>query len=199
MYQSLYRKYRPKSFEEVVGQTVIIKTLQNSVKNNKLSHAYLFTGPRGTVTKNFRHIKAEIITKDNEIEIHTYMSTYKQSAILYTIASHIKNMIKGVTVGFRYKMHTVKKHFPIEVAIVDGAVEIGRFLGERNVKVIKLLPGVTCKKNEKDGDELWFDGIDIDNVSLTCSHVFQSCTVHDKDRRKFLDGIYVSEKTTIEK
>ena len=42
-------------------------------------------------------------------------------------------------------------------------------------------------------------GIDIDKVSLTCAHVFQSCTVHDKDRRKFLDGIYVSEKTTIEK
>jgi large subunit ribosomal protein L9e len=181
----------------------LIKTekiqIPTGVKVSVKSRVVTVTGPRGTVTKNFRHIKAEIITKDNEIEIHTYMSTYKQSAILYTIASHIKNMIKGVTVGFRYKMHTVKKHFPIEVAIVDGAVEIGRFLGERNVKVIKLLPGVTCKKNEKDGDELWFDGIDIDNVSLTCSHVFQSCTVHDKDRRKFLDGIYVSEKTTIEK
>ena len=42
------------------------------------------------------------------------MTTYKQSAILFTIAKHIKNMIKGVTLGFRYKMHTVKKHFPIE-------------------------------------------------------------------------------------
>ena len=156
-------------------------------------------GPKGTVTKNFRHIKAEIDIKENEILIHTYMTTYKQSAILYTIASHIKNMIKGVTVGFRYKMHTVKKHFPIEVAIQDGKVEIGRFLGERSVKVVPLLDGVTCKKNEKDNDELWFDGIDIDKVSLTCAHVFQSCTVHDKDRRKFLDGIYVSEKTTIEK
>ena len=47
-YQVLYRKYRPASFEEVVGQDYIVKTLQNVIKTNKLSHAYLFCGPRGT-------------------------------------------------------------------------------------------------------------------------------------------------------
>ena len=47
-YQTLYRKYRPKTFELVYGQDVIVKTLKNVIKNNKLSHAYLFTGPRGT-------------------------------------------------------------------------------------------------------------------------------------------------------
>ena len=47
-YQTLYRKYRPNSFELVYGQDVIVKTLKNIIKNNKLSHAYLFTGPRGT-------------------------------------------------------------------------------------------------------------------------------------------------------
>lgn len=47
-YQTLYRKYRPKSFEFIFGQDTIVKTLKNVVKNNKLSHAYLFTGPRGT-------------------------------------------------------------------------------------------------------------------------------------------------------
>ena len=65
MYQSLYRKYRPKSFEEVVGQTVIIKTLQNSVKNNKLSHAYLFTGPRGTGKTSIAKILAKTINCEN--------------------------------------------------------------------------------------------------------------------------------------
>ncbi len=48
MYQALYRKYRPKDFDSVVGQNPIIKTLQNSIKNNTFSHAYLFYGPRGT-------------------------------------------------------------------------------------------------------------------------------------------------------
>lgn len=155
-------------------------------------------GPRGKVTKNFKHIKADITKEGNQIHINLYLTTYKQSAILFTLATHIKNMIKGVTKGFRYKMHTVKKHFPIEVAIKNGNVEIGRFLGGRDIKVIKLLEGVTCKKNEKNQDELWFEGNDVDKVALTCAHVYQSCYVKDKDRRKFLDGIYVSERGTIE-
>jgi len=180
-------------------QKTEIIDIPSGVKVTAKSRVVTVKGPRGELTKQFKHVKIEIEVKDNKIHVHTYMTTYKQSAILYTIASHIKNMIKGVTVGFRYKMHTVKKHFPIEVAIKDGAVEIGRFLGERNVKTVKLLEGVTAKKNEKDQDEIWFDGIDIDKVALTCAHVFQSCFAKDKDRRKFLDGIYVSEKETIDK
>ena len=47
-YVSLYRKYRPKKFSDVIGQDVIVKILQNAIKSNKISHAYLFSGPRGT-------------------------------------------------------------------------------------------------------------------------------------------------------
>ena len=48
MYQALYRKYRPKDFDSVVGQNPIIKTLKNSIKNHNFSHAYMFFGSRGT-------------------------------------------------------------------------------------------------------------------------------------------------------
>jgi len=48
MYQALYRKYRPIDFDSVVGQSVIVKTLKNSIANNSFSHAYMFFGPRGT-------------------------------------------------------------------------------------------------------------------------------------------------------
>ncbi|BDU50970.1 DNA polymerase III subunit gamma/tau [Haliovirga abyssi] len=48
MYLTLYRKYRPKKFEEVYGEDVIVRTIRNSLKENRISHAYLFTGPRGT-------------------------------------------------------------------------------------------------------------------------------------------------------
>ena len=61
MYQALYRKYRPKTFEDVVGQKVIIKTLTNSILNNKISHAYLFTGPRGTGKTSIAKILAKIV------------------------------------------------------------------------------------------------------------------------------------------
>lgn len=47
-YKALYRKYRSTTFDEIVGQRPIIKTLQNALNANKISHAYLFSGPRGT-------------------------------------------------------------------------------------------------------------------------------------------------------
>ncbi len=47
-YKALYRTYRPKTFEEVAGQKHIVKTLKNALANNKIAHAYLFAGPRGT-------------------------------------------------------------------------------------------------------------------------------------------------------
>lgn len=47
-YKALYLKYRPQSFEEVAGQSVIVRTLKNALANDKLAHAYLFAGPRGT-------------------------------------------------------------------------------------------------------------------------------------------------------
>lgn len=125
------------------------------------------------------------------------MSSYKHSALVATCATHINNMITGVTKGYRYKMHLVKKHFPIEVAINGDVLEIGRFLGGRHLRIVKMLDGVSCKKNDKNPEELWFDGIDIEKVSLTCALVNQSCYCNDKDQRKFLDGIYVNEKTHI--
>lgn len=47
-YQALYRVFRPQSFQDVVGQEHVTKTLKNAIVQNKTSHAYLFSGPRGT-------------------------------------------------------------------------------------------------------------------------------------------------------
>ena len=48
MAEALYRKYRPQIFEDVVGQEHIERTIKNAIEQDKVSHAYLFTGPRGT-------------------------------------------------------------------------------------------------------------------------------------------------------
>lgn len=61
MYQALYRKYRPQNLNEVVGQEIVIKTLKNAIENNKISHAYLFTGPRGTGKTSIAKILARTV------------------------------------------------------------------------------------------------------------------------------------------
>ena len=65
MYQALYRKYRPQKFDDVVGQNVVVKTLCNAIKNNKISHAYLFAGPRGTGKTSIAKIFAKTVNCEN--------------------------------------------------------------------------------------------------------------------------------------
>ena len=61
MSETLYRKYRPKNFSEIIGQKHIVQTLSNAIKNNRVAHAYLFTGPRGTGKTSIARIFAKTI------------------------------------------------------------------------------------------------------------------------------------------
>ena len=65
-YQALYRKYRPTNFDEVVGQTQIIQTLKNAIVQNRIAHAYLFCGPRGTGKTSIAKIFAKMLNCKDE-------------------------------------------------------------------------------------------------------------------------------------
>ena len=65
-YRALYRAYRPQSFETVAGQKHVTQTLKNAIKENKISHAYLFCGPRGTGKTSIAKILAKAINCNSE-------------------------------------------------------------------------------------------------------------------------------------
>jgi large subunit ribosomal protein L9e len=118
-----------------------------------------------------------------------------------TICAHIQNMFIGVTKGFKYKMRFCYAHFPINVAGTSAAgkdtVEIRNFLGEKQVRRIELLEGVKYFRTPDVKDQIEISGIDLAKVSLCCARIQQSTLVKNKDIRKFLDGIYVSERGNI--
>jgi len=107
-------------------------------------------------------------------------------------------MMTGVTTGFQYNMRLVYAHFPINTAINEDKtkLEIRNFLGEKVVRKVNLLEGVTIIRSEKVKDQLEIRGTSLENVSQSAATIHQSCLVKNKDIRKFLDGIYVSEKGT---
>jgi large subunit ribosomal protein L9e len=173
-------------------------------------------GPLGELTRDFRHIAMDlrkVAGKDlglglggegeeedleaqnkEHIKLDLWFATRAQLACVRTICSHIENMMTGVTQGFTYKMRFVYSHFPINVTLSGDVVEIRNFLGEKRVRKVQLLPGVKYKRSDSVKDQIELSGIDIAAVSLTAAKIQQATNIRHKDLRKFLDGIYVSEK-----
>uniref|UniRef100_A0A0E0CHN4 WAT1-related protein n=1 Tax=Oryza meridionalis TaxID=40149 RepID=A0A0E0CHN4_9ORYZ len=160
-------------------------------------------GPRGKLTRNFKHLNLDFQLLEVEgvrkLQVDAWFGTRRTMAAIRTAISHVQNLITGVTKGYRYKMRFVYAHFPINASITNSntAIEIRNFLGEKKVRKVDMLEGVTILRSEKVKDELVLDGNDIELVSRSAALINQKCHVKNKDIRKFLDGIYVSDKGTI--
>ena len=148
------------------------------------------------LVRKFDTLPVDIKIKGNHVQVVVWMGNKKNVTLVRTICTHIKNMIVGVTSGFQYNMRLVYAHFPINTSIVqDGKVlEIRNFLGEKVVRKVPMQPGVSISRSEKIKDQLELTGASLENVALTAAVIHQKCTVKNKDIRKFLDGIYVSQR-----
>lgn len=77
-------------------------------------------GPRGVLKRDFRHASLDLIREGAKtLRVRKWFGISKELATIRTICSQIKNLIKGVTMGFRYKMRSVYAHFPINIAIQE--------------------------------------------------------------------------------
>lgn len=182
---------------KVINTSIVIKVPENVTVDVKARNVTV-TGPRGTLKKSFRHMDVEIIPQDKTVKLQLWFGKRQQIACLRTIASHIENMFKGVTKGFQYKLKAVYAHFPINMNVTDKnkTLEIRNYLGEKTFRRIPMLDGVTVT-NSSVKDEIILVGNDINNVSQSAASIQQSTRVTNKDIRKFLDGVYVSERGVI--
>jgi large subunit ribosomal protein L9e len=154
-------------------------------------------GPRGELTRDFKHINMDLKKVGNEVRVDLWFAKRAELACVRTVCSHIDNMIVGVTRGFIYKMRFVYSHFPINVSLNGNTVEIRNFLGEKRVRKVVVPEGVKYFRSPDVKDEIHLSGNDIALVSLTAAQIQGETCIRKKDLRKFLDGIYVSEKGAI--
>ena len=149
-------------------------------------------GPKGELSKDFSHTVVTIEKKDDKVIVKYIFPTRREKAQVGTVAAHIRNMIKGVSEGFIYKMKMVYSHFPFTVKVDGKQVIIENFLGERAPRTAKIVGNDTKVKVK--GDDVIIEGIDIEAVGQTAANIQLATKIKDKDPRVFMDGIYVYEK-----
>merc|ERR1712167_249439 len=153
-------------------------TIPDGVTVEVKSRFVKVTGPRGVLSKSFKHMSIDIFkTDDKTIKVEKWFGQAKELSAIKTTCSHIQNMIIGVTKGFKYRMKMVYAHFPTNVQITDGGkqCDIVNFIGQKVKFHVNALEGVKIEGNS------------IDNVSRTCALINQKCAIRNKDIRKFLD------------
>ncbi len=155
-------------------------------------------GPKGELEREFKLPKGVMLKKDNnKVVVEAYFANARKRAMVGTVAAHIKNMIIGVTKGYRYKLKIIYSHFPINLKVEGDKLIISNFLGERAPRIAKILPGVKVTIDKKNNDII-IEGIDIEKVGQTAANIELATKVKDKDRRKFMDGIYIYVKGVAE-
>lgn len=138
-YQVLYRTYRPNKFSEVVGQEHIIKSLKNAIKNNKIAHAYLFAGPRGTGKTTIAKIFAKAVNCSgyisepcDECESCKSISSGKSPDVLEIDAAsnngveeirHIINEVPYPPTVSKYKVYIIDEVHMLTVAAFNALLK----------------------------------------------------------------------------
>ena len=148
-------------------------------------------GPKGSLSRAFPEPQTKIKIEGNELIATTHINRKRSKALVGTVIAHVRNMVVGVQHGYEYEMKIVYSHFPITVEVKDKTVIIKNFIGERGVRKARLIGDVEIRTTE---DEVFISGINIEDVSQSAANIQQACKIRDKDRRVFLDGIYVIRK-----
>jgi large subunit ribosomal protein L6 len=149
------------------------------------------TGPKGKLTRAYSHPKAKIEKVEDHVVVSCELPRIKDKAIVGTFASHITNMMEGVTKGFEYKMKIVYSHFPMKTTVKGNKFVIENFLGERSARNAIILGDtkITVK-----GNDVVLEGTNIEDVGQTAANVEKATSIRGFDPRVFQDGIYIVEK-----
>jgi large subunit ribosomal protein L6 len=149
-------------------------------------------GQKGSISKLLSHPKIDLAVNGNMVQISCSQSPHrKEKALIGTYKAHVRNMVKGVTLGYECTMKTVFSHFPIKTSVDGNHLVIQNFLGERFARKAEILENV---KVEVKGDIIILTGIDKEKIGQTAANIERATKVKNRDIRVFQDGIYITKR-----
>ena len=129
----------------------------------------------------------------NKIILEAKQANKNKKKMFGTMVAHVKNMVRGLTEKFQYKLQIANVHFPMTAEHDKNKNElvIKNFLGERKDRRIKLVEGVDIKI---DKENIELESIDIEKAGQCAANIEKGTKVRNKDRRIYQDGIFIVEK-----
>jgi large subunit ribosomal protein L6 len=149
------------------------------------------TGPKGTLSRDMRFPGIAIAIDDGIVTVSTGVTRKRVVAMVGTLASHIRNMCKGVAEGYEYRMKVVFSHFPIQLKLQGTTLVIDNFLGEKQSRFARIEPGVAAQVGN---DAVTLSGIDKEKVGNSAANIEHATRIRNRDPRVFQDGIYIVER-----
>jgi large subunit ribosomal protein L6 len=165
--------------------------IPGGVSTSLSQDVFTASGPKGTVERKFWFPGIKIDVREREVLVDAESVRIEQKAMVGTFASHIKNLVKGVSEGFECKMTIVYAHFPMQVKVEGKTLVIGNFLGEKKPRVARILGDTDVKVS---GNEVFISGINKEDVGQTAANIEQKTKIRRFDPRVFQDGIYIVQK-----
>jgi large subunit ribosomal protein L6 len=151
-------------------------------------------GPKGTLEEDFSHMPVNFALEAGSIRVYSPWARKREVALVGTALAHVRNMMRGVTSGYSYKLKVVYAHFPVTIKVQEKEkrVSIENFTGEKTPRYAKIVGSAKVKVAS---DEIHVQGTGLQDVSQTASNIQAATRIRDKDQRVFLDGIYIFEKS----
>ncbi|MEA3199241.1 MAG: large subunit ribosomal protein [Thermoplasmata archaeon] len=148
-------------------------------------------GKNGELSRAFPGQGINLKREGNDVVVHADLPRKKTRALVGTYAAHIRNMVRGATENYEYKMKICFSHFPIKTKITGDQFVIENFLGERTPRRARIMGATKVKVA---GEEISLTGPNVEDVSQTAANIEQATTIRGFDIRVFQDGIYITSK-----
>jgi len=148
-------------------------------------------GPKGEVSKLLRYPKINIKVEGQKIIVGTDKLTQNEKKIIFTYLAHIRNLIKGVTEGFEYRLVVVYAKFPISVELKGQVFTVKNLLGEKVPRTCIFSKDVKVEIKAK---EIFVSGIDKEKTGQVAASIEQLTRITHLDRRVIQDGIFITNK-----